>query len=35
MLRVRLGELRSRSRAIARQLGDVDLGDLLGPLTWG
>jgi phenylacetate-CoA ligase len=30
-LRARLGELRGRSRAIARQLGDVDLGDLLGP----
>jgi phenylacetate-CoA ligase len=30
-LRARLGELRGRSRALARQLGDLDLGALRGP----
>ena len=30
-LRNRLGELHGRSRALARQLGDVDLGELRGP----
>ena len=30
-LRDRLGELHGRSRALARQLGDVDLGELRGP----
>ena len=30
-LRARLGELRGRSRALARQLGDLDLGELRGP----
>jgi phenylacetate-CoA ligase len=30
-LRARLGELRGRSRALARQLGNVDLGELRGP----
>jgi phenylacetate-CoA ligase len=30
-LRARLGELHGKSRALARQLGDVDLGDIRGP----
>ncbi len=30
-LRDRLGELHGRSRALARQLGDIDLGELRGP----
>ena len=30
-LRARLGELIGRSHALARQLGDLDLGELLGP----
>jgi phenylacetate-CoA ligase len=30
-LRARLGELHGRSHALARQLGDVDLGELRGP----
>ena len=30
-LRARLGELIGRSKAVARQLGDLDLGELLGP----
>jgi phenylacetate-CoA ligase len=30
-LRARLGELIGRSNAVARQLGDIDLGELLGP----
>jgi phenylacetate-CoA ligase len=30
-LRARLGELHGRSRALARQLGDLDLGELRGP----
>ncbi len=30
-LRARLGELHGRSQALARQLGDVDLGELRGP----
>lgn len=30
-LRARLGELIGRSNAVARQLGDLDLGELLGP----
>ena len=30
-LRARLGELQGRSRALARQLGDLDLGELRGP----
>jgi phenylacetate-CoA ligase len=30
-LRARLGELHGRSHALARQLGDLDLGELRGP----
>ncbi len=30
-LRARLGQLHGRSHALARQLGDIDLGDLRGP----
>jgi hypothetical protein len=30
-LRARLGELHGRSHAPARQLGDLDLGELRGP----